>query len=60
MTFTGNDLARCTTTHGFWPNGGSYGVDVDVNCQGSGTYAQSNVTWSGNFWDDSGSNVACQ
>lgn len=46
--------------HGFWPNGGGYAIDFEVNCQSSGTYAQSNVTWSGNTWDDNGANVACQ
>ncbi len=39
-------------SHGFWPWGGSYGIDIDVNCESSGTYAESNVTWSGNYWDD--------
>jgi hypothetical protein len=60
VTITGNRLARCLTSprsdgygtvcsgghdsHGYWPNGGYYGVAAYVN--------NAVTTWSGNYWDD--------
>jgi hypothetical protein len=41
-------------THGYWPNGGYFGVDTYTYCPG-----QANVTWTGNTWDDNGSTVTC-
>lgn len=41
-------------SHGYWPYGGHYGVDSYTWCPGT-----AGQTWSGNFWDDNGSAVAC-
>ncbi len=41
-------------THGYWPNGGYFGVAAYINCP-----PMSGQTWSGNVWDDSGMSVDC-
>ena len=43
-TTDGSALGAGADSHGFWPKGGSYGVDTATYCSGTG------MTWSGNRW----------
>ena len=41
--------------HGYWPQGGYYGLVVGAYCPpGHGQ------TWTGNVWDDNGRRVGCR
>jgi hypothetical protein len=51
----GNACAGGPDSHGYWPNGGYYGIDAYTNCP-----PMSGQTWSGNVWDDDGGTIACQ
>ena len=51
---SGTSIGYGADTHGYWPNGGHFGVDAFTYCGGSG------VTWSGNFWDNDASTLACK
>ena len=46
----GHFCLRGPDVHGYWPNGGHYGVSGDFN--------DAVTTWKGNYWDDSGAAVA--
>jgi hypothetical protein len=58
MDISDNRIARCLSkscpdANGYWPNGGSYGVDAYIYCSGSGQ------TWSNNVWDDNNQTIGC-
>jgi hypothetical protein len=50
---TGTSIGSGADTHGYWPDGGYFGIDAYTYCTGTGN------TWSGNVWDDNGANVGC-
>ncbi len=41
-------------SHGYWPNGGYFGIAAYLYCPPT-----SGQIWSGNYWDDDGSTVDC-
>jgi hypothetical protein len=41
-------------SHGYWPDGGYFGIDAWTYCP-----PKSNQTWSGNVWDDNGAPAGC-
>jgi hypothetical protein len=70
LTVTNNRFARCATgavsdgdglvcsggqdSHGYWPQGGYFGLDSYTYCSPA-----SDVTWSGNVWDDNNATAGC-
>jgi hypothetical protein len=51
---TGSSMGSGADGHGYWPDGGYFGVDADTYCP-----PRSGQTWSGNVWDDNGAPVGC-
>ena len=48
----GSAIAGGMDTHGYWPNGGYFGIIYQPTLCSAGT-------WSGNFWDNNGATVSC-
>ncbi|MGN6870631.1 MAG: PKD domain-containing protein [Solirubrobacteraceae bacterium] len=51
---SGSSTGAGSDPHGYWPQGGFFGLVDDTYCSGGG-----GVTWSRNFWDDTGAGVSC-
>jgi hypothetical protein len=50
---TRDSIGSGADSHGYWPDGGYFGVEADVYCTGAGQ------TWTGNVWDDNGATGGC-
>jgi hypothetical protein len=55
MASGGTACAGGQDSHGYWPNGGYFGIDAYTNCPPT-----SGQAWSDNVWDDDGGTVGCQ
>ena len=50
----GTAIGSGVDSHGYWPDGGYFGLDAYIYCP-----PDSNQTWTGNVWDDNSATAGC-